>query len=116
MSKKKLITIENFNPGKKKGPVITSPRSLMACERQGIPPEQLLRKSKDEIQLLLIANNRDITEDKIRLYGQHLEERRLAKVKLLIKSRNKIIQDYEKSQSIMQASRMSKSQVSVIDN
>jgi len=44
-----LISLENFDPTTNKKDILTSPRSLEACRREGISPRELLMKNIETI-------------------------------------------------------------------
>ena len=55
---------------------------------QGVDAVDLIQKSKDEIRMILIANHRDANNaDTVRQFGDHLEQRRKAKLEILLKVR-----------------------------
>jgi hypothetical protein len=80
-----VTTLLNFNPNVKTKITINSPRSLKACENQGCDPQSLKRLSKDQIKQLLRQNQRPYDDESIRMYGDHLEQRRKAKLEILLK-------------------------------
>ena len=38
------ISLENFDESSAREPIVTSPRSILACKRQGILPSELVQK------------------------------------------------------------------------
>jgi len=64
---------------------ITSPRSLQALDNQGINQEDLKRKSKSQVKAMLRQNGRACDDNAVRVFGDHLEKRRKAKLEILIK-------------------------------
>ena len=76
-----------------KGPILNSPRSLEACRRQGIEPEELLYKSKKDLKKELGTEGKQLTKQLMELRWEHYEERRKEKIKILVDERNIIIHE-----------------------
>lgn len=67
------ISLENFNPHKKRPPYITTPRSIEACKRQGIDPEELLVKTKKQFKQELGKKTHKAI---VNMYVDNYEQRR----------------------------------------
>lgn len=94
MSQKNYITIENFDVHSKKGPVINSPKSIEACRRQGVVPDDLLFKSQDDIRHLFMKEHLDSSSIEIRF--NHIEKNRRRLLADCIEERQKLV-DMEKA-------------------
>ena len=83
------VSLLNFDQTRIRDPIINSPRSLDACRRQGIRPEQLVMKTMHDIK----QENRHLRLDEeawIALF-EHNEDKRQARVQVCIEEREEII-------------------------
>lgn len=46
------VSLENFDPTSMVGPILTSPRSVEACNRLGITPFDLVQKPIEVLQFI----------------------------------------------------------------
>lgn len=79
-----MISLENFDPKKRAPPYLDSPRSLEACRRSGIDPEELLQRPKGYFRRLL---GKHTPKAIVRMHKDHYEQRRLEKLKLVVDAR-----------------------------
>lgn len=84
-----LISLDNYDPSRKKPPYLTSPRSLEACRRQGIDPAELLVKTKHEFTIEECKGLDKVAAD---LKYDHFLERRQLKFDLVRTERQKVIE------------------------
>jgi len=94
MSQKNHITIENFDVHSKKGTVINSPKSIEACRRQGVVPDDLLFKTQDDVRHLFMKEHLDNASIEIRF--NHIEKNRRRLLADCIEERQKLV-DMEKA-------------------
>lgn len=78
----KLISLENFDPNSRKEPIINSPRSLLACKKQGIAPSELLIKNANDMKELY--KGRALDKESLELQLIRYEEKRKEKLKILL--------------------------------
>jgi hypothetical protein len=83
-----VITVENFNS---KSLRINSPRSIDACRRKGIKPQELQYLTLDEFKQRELAVN--LPPAILKLRREHYEKSRGNKVKALKNERQKIIEE-----------------------
>lgn len=62
---------------------VISPRLREACKRQGFEPQELLKKSISDIREKYKGER--LNKEGILLVAQHYEERRIAKLKIVLK-------------------------------
>lgn len=86
--------MENFNQNSSKLPILDSPRSIEACKRQGIRPDELIVKTLEDIKKMY--NYKILDEKSLLLKQSHYEERRKEKIRVLLEERNQLIEE-EKS-------------------
>ena len=93
MSEENLISLLNFNENAdKSGPILNSPRSLEACNRQGIAPADLLKQDKNQIKGLSKFDD----EESVKIFEEHFEERRKKKIALLLEVREEVLDEERK--------------------
>jgi hypothetical protein len=68
------ISLTNFDEHRKNPPYLTSPRSLDACDRQGIRPEELLHRPSQSFF------EKGIPDEVVKLRYEHYESRRKEKL------------------------------------
>jgi hypothetical protein len=68
------ISLTNFDENRKKPPFLTSPRSLDACDRQGIRPEELLYRPSQ------FFFEKGVSDEIIQMRYEHYESRRKEKL------------------------------------
>ncbi len=79
-----MTTLENFDPHQTKAR-INSPRSLDACKRQGIDPNELLYVSMEEYKQRV--KKRGLDPELLKIRWEHHEEKRKEKMKVLLEVR-----------------------------
>ncbi|EGR29285.1 hypothetical protein IMG5_159320, partial [Ichthyophthirius multifiliis] len=89
--KMNLLSLENFNENSHKQPILNSPRSLEACKRQGIRPQELIVKTQQEIKQLY--KDKSLDKKSLELKQNHCEERRKEKIRILLEERAQIIEE-----------------------
>jgi hypothetical protein len=94
-------SIDNFDQSGNDKPILNSPRSLEACRRQGIKPEDLIKQNKEQIKLKF-KDKKFASEQLFTEFCTHIEERRVHKIEVLKKVRNEVINEEQelKSQSL----------------
>jgi hypothetical protein len=89
------ISLTNFDENRKNPPFLTSPRSLDACDRQGIRPEELLyRPSQSFLE-------KGVSDEIIQMRYQHYESRRKEKLAHVRTEYRSIIAESNASQRSM---------------
>jgi len=89
-----MINLENFDPLCGKSHFLDSPRSLDACRRLGFSENELLKKNWVEIKETTIPEQfKDDSEHFLEIKAEFFEKKRLEKVDLLRKVRDKIIEE-----------------------
>lgn len=81
-SSSKLISLENFDPNSRKEPIINSPRSLLACKKQGISPSELLIKNVNDMKEMY--KGKALDKESLDLQLVRYEEKRKEKFKMLL--------------------------------
>jgi hypothetical protein len=76
--------------------VVNSPRTLDACRRQGIQPEELLYKSVYDFKKTLGLEANTLHKDQLQMRWSHLEQRRREKIKVIKEERAIIIMEEAK--------------------
>jgi hypothetical protein len=66
---------------------------LKACKKQGIEPHELLKKGIVDIREMYKRDN--LNKTGIMLAAQHYEERRLEKLRIVMKERTRMLDDEE---------------------
>jgi hypothetical protein len=84
-----IISLENFDIHARTKPILNSPRSIEACRRQGIEPEELVTKTLEQIRHIYKDSFNDRKSLEVKL--EHYETRRKAKLELVRKERMEII-------------------------
>jgi hypothetical protein len=74
----------------KHGAVLSSPRSVEACKRQGILPEELLYRSKDQTAKVYAAEELD--EKNLQIRFEHMEKRRQEKMRIVVEERLRLVE------------------------
>ncbi len=87
-----MISLLNFDPIDCSEPILTSPRSLDACLRQGIKPKDLTKAKKDTLKEIY-GKDIKFDEKKLKIFEDHFEERRKKKVEMLIEVREEILEE-----------------------
>ncbi|KAL4460374.1 hypothetical protein ABPG74_000125 [Tetrahymena malaccensis] len=95
------ISIENFDPSSKKQQFINSPRTLQACESNGIKVADLFQKTREDIQKLF-KGKANLTEEAIKQFQSTIELKRLQKVDVVTKARQQIINQEQKQSKMLQ--------------
>ncbi|EAR99110.2 hypothetical protein TTHERM_00388510 (macronuclear) [Tetrahymena thermophila SB210] len=95
------ISIENFDPSSKKQNFINSPRTLKACEANGIKVTDLFQKTREDIQKLF-KGKANLTEEAIIQFQNTIELKRLQKVDVVIKARQQLINQEQKQSKMLQ--------------
>ncbi|KAL4471753.1 hypothetical protein ABPG74_008646 [Tetrahymena malaccensis] len=92
------LNLDNFNQNSSKYPILNSPRSLEACRRQGINPEDLIIKTIEDMKVYFPDKIKDKKhlEQKLAYY----EEKRKVKLQLA-KEERALIKEQEKQGLIM---------------
>ena len=85
------VSLENFDAHSKHSQVLGSPRSMEACKREGILPRELLFVSKDEYSK--IFGSEQLDEYNMQIRFDHMEKRRLEKLRSVTELRLKLIED-----------------------
>lgn len=107
-----MISIETFNSDQPKADLINSPRSVEACKKLGINPQELVYKHFDQIKV------QGMDPKKIELQWAHLENKRKEKISLVANERRNLIEmeqnghlviENNKVKYIKQSSKQSKS-------
>ncbi len=109
-----MISLINFEDRRSNKCRINSPHSVEAMKRQGIRPNELLRKDRNEIKKMHV----DIQDENIlRLRTEHYEMKRNEKLRVCIEERERVVEDernglwaagqYDSNMSRMNASHMS---------
>ena len=80
MSKK--LSLDNFDIHRKRKPLLNSPRSLEACKKQGIRPEELSFLSKEAIASKF--HHEHLDEANLNLRFLRVEERRKEKMRIVV--------------------------------
>lgn len=75
------MTLENFDPFKPKAR-LNSPRSVDACKRQGIDPQELLYLALEEYKEKV--KDKRLDKDSLKIRWEHHEEKRKEKLRVLI--------------------------------
>lgn len=78
-----IISLENFDEYGRSKPILNSPRSLEACKRQGIEPEELIKKTVEQIKHIYKDSHND--RKSLEIKAQHYEARRANKLELVRK-------------------------------
>jgi hypothetical protein len=86
-----FISLESFDPNSRKEPILNSPRSIEACRRQGIEPNELLIRTNPEIKDFF--KHKKLDPEGLDLICKHYEERRREKVRVLLEEREQLIED-----------------------
>jgi hypothetical protein len=73
--------------------IVNSPRSVDACRRQGIQPEELLYKSIFDFKKTLGLEANTLRKDQIQMRWNHLEQRRREKIKVIKEERSIIVME-----------------------
>lgn len=89
--------MENFDDRKADGPILTSPRSLEACLRHGVEPEDLLFRDESEFEVP------GQPEEIQRLRWERAEVRRQEKLRDVMDERDKIIAHGEHDLLVLRA-------------
>lgn len=84
------VSLANFDPCDK-SKRINSPRSIEACKRQGIDPNELYYISKSEVAKQDKTANKKIIE----IRYEHFEEKWKEKVRILLEEWDNVIKDEE---------------------
>ena len=82
----------NFDPNDFTDPILTSPRSVDACLRQGIKPNDLLIVRKERIKEAYSKEIR-IDEKNLKIFEVHFENRRKKKVEMLLEVREENMEE-----------------------
>lgn len=82
----------NFDPSDGNEPILTSPRSIDACLRQGIKPRDLLKIKKEKIKEKF-SKEIPLDEKNLKQFETHFEERRKKKLEMLLEVREEIIEE-----------------------
>lgn len=82
------VSLENFDPCDRTKRINT-PRSLEACKRQGIEPNELYYISKAEVAKQDKTANKKIIE----IRYEHFEEKRKEKVRILLEEWESVMKD-----------------------
>ena len=91
-----VVSLENFDPSVKKPKVLDSPRSLEACRREGIDPQELCYTTLEEAKQRLGGNP---DKDLLEIFMERREFKRQQLVTLLKQVRERIISDSEHSKT-----------------
>eukprot|EP00743_Colponemidia_sp_Colp-15_P004376 GILK01004719.1.p1 GENE.GILK01004719.1~~GILK01004719.1.p1 ORF type:complete len:797 (-),score=226.44 GILK01004719.1:158-2548(-) len=86
----KTISLLNFNERKKKPPFLTSPRSLEACRRQGIDPQELLCLPPEAF---VQKGETRVASSVLQQRWEHNENRRKEKMRMLLDERDKVMSE-----------------------
>lgn len=87
-------SLENFDEYNIQPPLLTSPRSLEACRRQGVEPEELVFRYEDSFF------DKGITQDIQEIRWKHYEKKRRDKLSLVREERMELVTNgWEKSQN-----------------
>eukprot|EP01016_Furgasonia_blochmanni_P023338 TRINITY_DN2520_c0_g1_i1.p1 TRINITY_DN2520_c0_g1~~TRINITY_DN2520_c0_g1_i1.p1 ORF type:complete len:258 (-),score=71.51 TRINITY_DN2520_c0_g1_i1:48-821(-) len=78
-----LISLDNFDPNNKSGAVLNSPRSLEACRRQGIKPQELIKPSLEDARRTIDDPQKRHNEHFVKQLHKFLEEKRASKLKIV---------------------------------
>jgi hypothetical protein len=70
---------------------LNSPRSIEACKRKGIKPQELLFKSKEELRDPITEAS--IDKNILELRFQHAEKLRKEKMDLVVKERERVVEE-----------------------
>lgn len=84
-----IISLDNFDEHGRSKPYLNSPRSLEACKRQGIEPEELIIRTIEDIRKIYKDGINDKKSLQIKL--DHYETRRQNKLEIVRKERADII-------------------------
>ncbi|KAL4507169.1 hypothetical protein ABPG72_001962 [Tetrahymena utriculariae] len=98
------ISIENFDPSSKKQTFINSPRTLKACEANGIKVADLFQKTREDIHRLF-KGKANLTEEAIKQFQNTIELKRLQKFDVVIKARQQLINQEQKQSKMLQFNR-----------
>ena len=89
------ISLTNFDECKRTPPFLTSPRSLDACDRQGIKPDELLARP---LQTFI---EKGVPDEIARMRYEHYESRRKEKLALVRNEYRSIVSESNASQRSM---------------
>ena len=91
---KGTVSILNFDRSARKGPVMNSPRSLLACAQEGLDPNvDFLSKKVSDFMLLCHGD-----KGAAKFRCEHYMQRRESFIDLVIKRRQRIIESFEIAQ------------------
>lgn len=82
----------NFDPNDYNEPILTSPRSIDACLRQGIKQRDLLITKREAIKEIY-GKEIKLDEKNLKVFEAHFENRRKKKVEMLTEVREEILEE-----------------------
>jgi hypothetical protein len=86
------ITLTNFDENRKNPPYLNSPRSLDACDRQGVRPEELLFRPMQSF------SEKGVPDEVVRMRWEHHESKRKEKLVLVRNEYRSIVAEFSGSQ------------------
>ena len=86
------ISLTSFDENRRNPPFLTSPRSLDACERQGIRPEELLLRSLQSFA------DKGVPDEVVRMRWEHYDSRRKEKLSSVRNEYRSIVAESNASQ------------------
>lgn len=84
------VSLDDLNPNDQSSVAVSSPRSLEACARRGVAPEELLYKPKSHFRVLL---GDQTPKEIVQLYQSHFETKRQNLIQVLKSEYREVIKE-----------------------